>query len=398
MNFENKERGQKQLPQQIIMINNTVSHLKNISSFLAMDIFAKAEKMEKAGRDIIHLEFGEPDFPTPSMFSDAAIQAIKDFQTKYTHTQGIESFRDAVVDKYLRKFSVKFASSQVLASSGCSPLIFLAISLLVPSGHEIIITDICYPCYDNLAILAGANPVRVKICIEDGFQLDINKIKKAITSKTRAVLINSPMNPTGTVVSKKSMRELANLGIPIISDEIYSDLIYEGDTYSMLNFTDNCIVLNGLSKYYAMTGWRLGYMIMNPAWVNIATKIHQNLMISAAHFIQKAGETAILKGETECKKMAIEFNKRRKFIINRLKECGLDPKYNPVGAFYVFLKYPDQSKKSFDLSIDILEKTGVAMTPGIDFGPGGEGFIRISYANSLENIDEAIKRIEKYFS
>ncbi len=380
------------------MKRNTVSHLEHISSFLAMDVFAKAQKLEKAGRDIIHLEFGEPDFPTQFMFSDAGIQAIRESQTRYTHTQGTESFRHAVVDKYLRKFSVKLAPSQILTSCGCSPLIFLAISLLVPPQHEIIITDICYPCYDNLAMLAGANPVRVKICIEDGFQLNINKVKKAITSKTRAVLINSPMNPTGTVMPYNSMKELAALGIPIISDEIYSDLVYEGEAYSMLNFTDNCIVLNGLSKYYAMTGWRLGYMIMNPAWVSVAAKIHQNLMISAAHFVQKAGETAILKGEAECKKMAVEFNKRRKFILNRLKECGLDPGYNPAGAFYVFLKYPDQSKKSLNLSMDILEKTGVAMTPGIDFGPGGEGFIRISYANSLKNIDEAIKRLKKYFS
>lgn len=379
------------------MKNSIVGHLEHINSFLAMDIFARAQQLEKEGKDIIHLEFGEPDFPTPSVISDSAIKAIQESETRYTHTQGIEEFRQAVAKKYLDKYGVKISPSQILTSSGSSLLLYLSIILLVPPGDEIIITDLCYSCYNNLTKIAGVIPKRVKINIEDGFQLNIDELKKAITKKTKAILINSPMNPTGTVLSKENLKEIAGLGIPIISDEIYGDLIYEGDTYSILNFTDQSIVLNGLSKYYAMTGWRLGYMIVNPEWIDVAAKIHQNMMISAAHFVQKAGTTAILESESDCQRMAAEFDKRRKFVLNKLKQNGLDPGYNPVGAFYIFLKYPDQSRKSLDVALDILEKTGVAMTPGIDFGPGGEGYIRISYANSLENLDRAIDRLKDYF-
>ncbi len=379
-------------------MNQITSHLAHVTSFLAMEVFAKAQELEKQGRDIIHLEFGEPDFPTPEIISKAAIQSIRDARTRYTNTQGIDEFRAAVVEKYKRMYDVDIKPSQVLTSSGSSILLYMAMRLLVPPGDEIIMTDLCYACYDNLAMIGGAKPVRVSLRLENGFQLDMDEVKRAITPKTKAILVNSPMNPTGTVFSKQCMKELAELGIPIISDEIYGDLIYEGEPYSVLNFTDNAIALNGLSKYYAMTGWRLGYMIMNEAWTTVAAKVHQNMMISAAHFVQDAGTVAIREAEGECRKMANEFDSRRRFLLKRLDEIGLNPGYNPVGAFYVFLKYPDQSRKSLEVSMDILEKTGVALTPGIDFGSAGEGFIRFSYANSKENIDEAVKRLQIYFS
>ncbi len=379
------------------MKNDATAHLGHISSFLAMDVFARAEELEKQGREIIHLEFGEPDFPTPEIISKVGIDSIKKARTRYTHTQGIEDFRNAVVEKYKNQYSVDIKPSQIMTSSGSSILLYLAIRMLVPPGDEIIMSDLCYACYDNLAMIGGAKPVRVSLRLENGFQLDMDEVRKALTPKTRAILINSPMNPTGTVLDRQCMRELAELGIPVISDEIYADLTYEGEVSSMLQFTDNCVVLNGLSKYYAMTGWRLGYMIMNPEWIGVASKMHQNMMISAAHFVQDAGTTALKESEPECRKMAEEFDKRRRFLLKRLKEIGLDPGYNPVGAFYVFLRYPDQGRKSLDVSMDILDRIGVAMTPGIDFGPAGEGFIRISYANSLENIDEAVSRLQKYF-
>ncbi len=379
------------------MTTSAISHLTNVSSFLAMEVFARAQELEKEGREIIHLEFGEPDFPTPSIISEAAIQAIRASQTRYTHTQGVLPFREAVVDKYKRQYGLSILPEQVLASSGSSILLYMAIRLLVPPGDDIIMTNLCYSCYNNLAVIAGVNPVRVDIHLEDNFELDVNRVKKAITPKTRAILINSPMNPTGTVLSKSCLQGLAELGIPIISDEIYADLTYEGEINSILNYTDNCIVLNGLSKYYAMTGWRLGYMIINPAWVSVAAKVHQNMMISAAEFVQNAGISAIAEAEEECAKMAQAFNERRLFALRRLAECGLDPGYQPVGAFYIFLRYPGKGIDSLSLSMDILEKAGVAMTPGIDFGPGGEGFIRLSYANSMEHIDEAISRLERYF-
>jgi aspartate/methionine/tyrosine aminotransferase len=379
------------------MKSNLTDHLGHVSSFLAMEVFARAQELEKQGREIIHLEFGEPDFATPDLISNVAIESIRRARTRYTNTQGIEEFRQAVVDKYKRTYGVDLKTSQVLTSSGSSILLYLAMRLLVPPGDEIIMTDLCYACYDNLAMIGGAIPVRVSLRLENGFQLDIDEVRKAITPRTKAILVNSPMNPTGTMLSRQCMAGLAELGIPIISDEIYGDLVYEGEPYSILNFTDNAIALNGLSKFYAMTGWRLGYMIMKEEWMKVAAKVHQNMMISAAHFVQDAGTVAINHGEGECHKMALEFDKRRRFLLQRLAEIGLNPGYNPVGAFYVFLKYPDQTRKSLELAMDILEKTGVALTPGIDFGPAGEGFIRISYANSREQIDKAIDRLQRYF-
>lgn len=378
-------------------MSSITSHLDNLTPFLAMEVFAKAQQLEKQGKDIIHLEFGEPDFPTPEVITQGAIQAIQTSQTKYTHTQGIDLFREAVVNKYKKQFGVNFAPSQIITSSGSSILLYMAIRLLVPPGDEIIMTDPCYACFDNLAAIAGVTPIKVKLHLEDQFQLDIQALKKKITPKTKAILINTPMNPTGTVFSKEVMRDLANLGIPIISDEIYTDLIYQGDFYSMLNFTDNCIVINGLSKYYAMTGWRLGYMIFNKDWLKAASHLHQNMMISATHFIQKAGTIALTEAEAECEKMKTEFGKRRAYLLKRLKECGLDPQYTPTGAFYVLFKYPNQSIPSLEVSLDILEKVGVALTPGVDFGSAGEGFLRFSYANSTEKLNDAVIRLSRYF-
>ena len=372
-------------------------HLAGITPFLAMEVFAKASALEKQGRDIIHLEFGEPDFATPPVISNAAIQAIENSQTRYTDTRGIDSFREAVVEKYRKMYGVDIATSRILTSSGSSILLYMAMRLLVPPGDELILTDPSYACYANLARIGGIRTVAVELHLEDGFQLDMSILKKAVTPKTRAILINSPMNPTGIAFPDETLQDLADLGIPIISDEIYGDLVYEGSKSSMLNFTENCIVLNGLSKYYAMTGWRLGYMILNPAWVDVASYLNQNMMISASQFVQQAGTAAINDSESECRAMATEFNRRRKFLLKRLKESGLDPRYSPNSAFYVLFRYPDQSRKSFDVSLDILERTGVALTPGIDFGRNGEGFLRFSYANSLENIDEAVRRLQQYF-
>lgn len=372
-------------------------HLTNLKPFLAMEIFSIASEMEKQGKDIIHLEFGEPDFPTPKIISKTAIQSINDSETKYTHTQGIDAFREAIVKIYKEKYDVNISTSRILTSSGSSILLYMAIRLLVPPGNELLITDPSYSCYKNLAYIAGVTPKTIPLKLEDGFQLDINLLKKSITPKTKAILINSPANPTGVVFNKETYKALAELEIPVISDEIYTDLIYEGEKHSMLNFTDKCIVLNGLSKYYAMTGWRLGYFILDEKWVKPASFLNQNMMISAAQFVQQAGAAALLESEDECYKMSLKFNERRKFVLQRLKEIGLDPKYTPTAAFYVFLKYPNKNIKSLDLAKDILAKTNVALTPGIDFGQEGEGYIRLSYANSMENLDEALSRLEKYF-
>ena len=371
------------------------AHLKDISSFLAMEVLARAQELEANGRDIIHLELGEPDFQAPSEALETVINSLSKKPARYTHTQGILPLREGIAKKYKEDYGVEINPGQILVSSGSSLALYIAIRILAPAGSEIIVTDPCYACYENMIRLSGAEPIRIPLKLEEGFELDMSKVRASITKRTKAILINSPMNPTGTVFSKNTLRELAELEIPVISDEIYADLNYVSRPHSFMEFSDNCAALNGFSKFYSMTGWRLGYLIVPEAWIGTAAKLHQNLMISANEFVQEAGLKVLQESRETCEAMKDEFDRRRKFLLGKLKEFDLDPQYQPNSAFYVFLRYRDQNRSSLELAMEILEKTGVALTPGVDFGPGGEGFLRFSYANSQENLERALKRIKE---
>ncbi|MBG56500.1 MAG: aspartate aminotransferase [Deltaproteobacteria bacterium] len=376
------------------MINSyQTSHLDSIGSFLAMDIFSLAQKLEAQGREIIHLEFGEPDFSPPPEAAKSVRECIETQPARYTHTQGIEQLRINITKKYSENYGVQIEPQQVLVSNGSSLLLFLSVLLLAKPGTEVILTDPSFACYENTIRIAGAKPILIKLHKEEGFQLNLDELRKKITSKTSAILINSPSNPTGVVFNPEVMKGLAGLGIPVISDEIYADLSYEESPYSFLSFSDNTIAIHGFSKYYAMTGWRLGFMITPIEWMSSAARLHQNLMISANDFVQQAGIAVLQNSTSYCESMKFEFNKRRKYVLNRLSELGMNLGYTPTGAFYVLYKYRDSSKSSFNLCKEVLEKTGVAIAPGRDFGLGAEGYIRISYANSMENIEKALTKI-----
>ncbi len=368
------------------------AHLEPLSNFLAMEVFSRANELEAEGREVIHLEFGEPDFQAPAVALEALQQSLAAHPAGYTVTQGTLELREAICRKYQRDYGVAVRPERVLVSGGSSVLLFLAIRLLAPPGSEVLITDPGYACYDNLVHLAEVTPVRVPLRHEDGFQLDPDAVRQAITSRTRALLLNSPTNPTGVVFRPEILRELTTLGIPVISDEIYADLSYGSRPQSILEFTEEAIALNGFSKYYAMTGWRLGYLIAPDSWMPGLVKIHQSLMISTTHFVQDAGVRVLDEGGADCERMKVEFDRRRQFLLEKFRALGLDPGYDPTGAFYVFLKYRNP-KKSLELALEILEKTGVALTPGVDFGQGGEGFLRFSYANSAENLGIAVDRL-----
>jgi len=376
------------------MINlKQTSHLDSIGSFLAMEIFSRAKQLESKGREIIHLEFGEPDFSAPEDAVKSVLKSMEINDAGYTFSRGLEGLRNEIVKKYERDYGVKIIPEQVLVSNGTSFLIYLSILLLAPSGSEVIITDPCYACYENVIRLAGAVPVMVNLRQEDGFQLNVYELKKKITKKTKAILINSPMNPTGVVFSNEVMTELAELDIPVISDEIYADLSFKDPPKSFLNFSPQSAAINGFSKYYAMTGWRLGYLITPMEWISAADRLHQNLMISATKFVQEAGISVLQKSKEYCENMKLEFDQRRLCLLNLLRELDMDPGYLPTGAFYVMYKYKNSKKTSFDFCLEVLEKTGIAMAPGRDFGPAGEGFIRLSYAQSIENIERAVKKL-----
>jgi aspartate/methionine/tyrosine aminotransferase len=268
--------------------------------------------------------------------------------------------------------------------------------VLCDPGDEVILSDPGYACYPNFMQFLGIKAVKVPVYEEDGFQYRPEEICKRISDKTKAIIINSPMNPAGNLLSHEVMQKLAKYDIPIISDEIYHGLVYEGKAHSMLEFTRNAFVLNGFSKLFAMTGLRLGYVIAPKEFIRAMQKFQQNLFICAGSTAQKAGIAALRSAGEEVTQMKETYNLRRKYMVKRLTEMGFDIKVVPTGAFYVFVNARHLSSDSYKLSFDILEKAHVGVTPGIDFGENGEGFLRFSYANSIENIEEGMNRLEYY--
>jgi aspartate/methionine/tyrosine aminotransferase len=267
---------------------------------------------------------------------------------------------------------------------------------LLDRDDEIVISDPHYPCYPNFATFLGAKPVCVNVLEDDGFQFRAEEIRARITPKSKAILVNSPSNPTGMLLSPDRMSQIAQIGPYVISDEIYHGLVYGKKEHSILEFTDRAFVLNGFSKAFAMTGWRLGYILAPKEFIRPLQKIHQNFFISAGSVSQWAGLAALRSAASDVERMRKIYDERRRFLIRRLRELGFALKVEPEGAFYVFLNVRHLSGNSYELAFDILEKAGVGVTPGIDFGENAEGYIRISYANSLENITEGLDRIEAY--
>lgn len=366
--------------------------------FYVMEVLERAQELERAGRNIIHLEVGEPDFPTPAHICEAASKALLAGETKYTHSLGLLSLREAIAETYNRKFGLDVTADRVIVTSGTSAAMILLFIGLLEEGDEVIMSNPHYACYPNFVQCAGGRPRFADTREEDGFRLDPHPVAEAITSRTKAVLINSPANPTGRVMGPKEYIDICDAAkdVPIISDEIYQGLVYEGKDHSVLEFTDNAFVLNGFSKLYAMTGWRLGYLLAPKDCVRPLQKLQQNLFISANSFVQYGGVAALRGPQGQVKEMVKEYDQRRKYMLKRLKEIGFVIRSEPAGAYYILANAKKFGPNSLELSRDILEKAGVACTPGIDFGSGAEGFLRFSYSNSLENIAEGMHRLEKY--
>jgi len=382
------------------------AYLDAIKPFRAVEVFQAARVLEAQGRHIVHLEFGEPDFPTPPAVQEAAIRALRAGHTRYTHSLGLPELREAICAYHRRRYGVTVQPGQVLVSMGTSVLLHLLLTMLLEPGDEVILADPTYACYSSLVRVARGVPVLVPIRESEGFQLNPAEVAKRITARTQAVLVCSPANPTGVVMRPETLAALAELGVPIISDEIYHGLTYGagngapggGPDRTVLAYTPEAFVLNGFSKYFAMTGWRLGYLIFPPQVQAPLMKLHQNVMISAADFPQHAAVAALTDAIPDCERYRAEYDRRRVLMIQRLAEIGLPLKYEPAGAFYCFADASAYGSDSLALALDILERAGVAVTPGSDFGPGGEGYLRFSYANSMANIAEGMTRIEAYLA
>lgn len=367
-----------------------------VTPFLAMEVMERAKEMEAAGRDIIYLCLGEPDFATPPAILAATGQALAEGATSYTHSLGLLELRQEICRYYHDQYGVAVLPEQVIVSSGTSPLMLLLFSALLEEADELILPDPSYACYPGFVKFSGGQPVLLRTAAEDGFQPRAEQVRSLISDKTRGLLINSPSNPAGSVLTGAQMQSLAELPIPIISDEIYHGLTYEGEERCILEFTQDAFVLGGFSKAYAMTGWRLGYLISPLSCVRTLQTLHQNFLICANHFVQRGGIAALQQCQEDVADMRAVYDTRRKELVKRLRELGFGVHFEPQGAFYVLADARHIDHDSQRLSLDILEKTGVAVTPGIDFGAGAEGFLRFSYTRPLDEIVTALERIGSY--
>ncbi len=410
---------------------------KKMKPFLAMELLEKVQAAQAEGRDVISLALGEPDFDAPECVKKSIGAAIAANETKYTHSQGLMGLREEICRHYYERYKVEISPERVIVTSGTSPALVLIFGALLDAGEEFILPDPHYPCYPSFVQFLNGQPVYVPVAEADGFQYRPEEVKKRVTNQTKGIMLTSPANPTGTIMDADTMEQMAELvGAPlaapdkgpyIVSDEIYHGLVYEpiapGDAghifanetsasepkivsqrqdpatrceHSILEFTDRAFVINGFSKAYAMTGFRLGYCIVPEDFVRPMQIMQQNLFISANSFVQQAGITALRDAGPDVERMRQEFDRRRRLVLTRLQEMGFRIAVEPLGAFYVFANAKHLTQDSFQFCMDLFDATGVAVTPGIDFGPGGEGYLRFSYANSLETIQEALNRIAAY--
>jgi len=380
------------------MKDRITERAKTIPSFLVMDVVDRAVEMQKAGEDVIVMAVGEPDFPTPACIVSACEQALRQGKTRYTHSLGIPELREAIAEDYFNKYQVKLNPDQVIITPGTSPAMFLCFSAILDPGDEIIVSDPGYACYPNMIEYLNGKAVSVPVYEDEGFQLEPEAVKERISGRTKAMVINSPSNPTGNLLDPMRMKKISELGPLVISDEIYHGLVYEGKEHSLLEFTDQAIVLNGFSKRYAMTGWRVGYCIVPKDFVRPIQKVAQNFFISTSDFVQWAAIAAIREAEPEVEKMRAVFNERRKFMVARLKQLGFGIKQEPTGAFYVLANAKKFCADSLKFAFEILESAKVGVTPGIDFGKNAEGYIRFSYAIEKSRIGEGLKRLELFLN
>jgi aspartate/methionine/tyrosine aminotransferase len=359
-----------------------------------MEVLEKALALEREGRSIIHLEVGEPDFPTPPRIIRAATEALAKGDTHYTDSRGVSELRAAVARYHERKY---VPEERVIVTMGTSPAMLLVLSLLIEEpGDEIIIGNPGYPCYPNFIKYLRGVPRSIRVLEGDGFQLKPDAVRAAIGPRTRGIIVNSPSNPAGTLIPKDDLAEICGLGVPVISDEIYHGLVYGDTEHSALEFTDDAFVLNGFSKLFAMTGWRLGYIVAPARHMRRLQILQQNFFICPNSFVQRGGIAALTEEHPEIEDMRRQYDARRRYLWEALPKLGLPCPVEPKGAFYFFVNASRIEKDSYRLAFDILDTAGVAVTPGIDFGEHGEGYLRISYANSLENVVEGIRRLSRY--
>ncbi|HVR70470.1 MAG TPA: pyridoxal phosphate-dependent aminotransferase [Vicinamibacteria bacterium] len=366
----------------------------------AFEVLVRARALEAQGRDVIHLEIGEPDFDTPAHISDAAVEALRAGATHYGPPAGLPELREAVAEDSTRRRGVRATPEMVVVTPGAKPIMFFVILALVDEGDEVLYPNPGYPIYESMIRYIGGNPVPVRLLEEKSFALDVDQLVNRVSARTRLIILNYPHNPTGGTIPEGGLRAIADaaarFGVPVLSDEIYGRILYEGEHVSiarMPGMEPLAIVLDGFSKTYAMTGWRLGYGIMPAPMAQVVAKLQTNSTSCTATFSQKAAVTALRGDQSSVDAMAKEFRRRRDAIVDGLRTLPGFSCARPRGAFYVFPNITRTGYSSKALADRLLEEGGVACLSGTAFGEFGEGHLRLSYANSMENIQEALKRI-----
>jgi len=376
--------------------------IREIEPFLAVEMGERAQALERSGVDVVHLEFGEPDFEEPAVIREAVEKAVKDGRTRYTHSLGILPLREAIAEHYAAAYGVNVSPDQILVTAGTSPAMLLLFGHLLDPGDEVVLSDPYYACYPNFIRYAEGRPVYVGVTEEDGFQYHPEAIREHLGARTKAIVVNSPANPTGTVLSAERLAAIAALarggGPFIVSDEIYHGLSYEGRDRTILEFTDRAFVLNGFSKAYAMTGYRLGYVIAPRDRIRALQTLYGNFFISTSEFVQWAGVAALREAGEERRRFRARFDERRRSMLAGVRALGLGVACEPTGAFYVLANARHLGTDSVRLAREILEAAHVAVTPGAAFGANAEGYLRFSYAASLERIREGLARLGRFLT
>jgi aspartate/methionine/tyrosine aminotransferase len=369
-----------------------------------MELLARARELEAAGRTIVHMEIGEPDFPTAQPICDAGIRAIETGKLFYTPALGIPELRAAISRYYQQRYGVAVPASRIIITSGASGALLLAIGVLIDPGDEVVMADPGYPCNRNFVRMMGGVPAEVAVGAESAYQLLPEMVASAWTPRTRAVMVASPSNPTGTLMPEESLRAIAatarERGGALIVDEIYHGLVYGGEYTTALKHSDDAFVINSFSKYFNMTGWRLGWMVVPDAYVREFDKLSQNIYLSAPSIAQHAALAAFEPATLAIlEERRTEFRARRDFLVPALRELGFRIPVIPDGAFYIYADCSALTRDSFAFARDLLETSGVAITPGADFGANAAAHhVRFAYTNAIPVLTEGVARIRKFIA
>jgi aspartate/methionine/tyrosine aminotransferase len=376
--------------------------LASIEPFLAVEVAERAQALEQQGVDVVHLGYGEPDFAPPPVVREALERAVRDGHMRYAHSLGILPLREAIADHYQSTYGVKVSPEQILVTPGTSPAMLLVFGALLDPGDEVVLSDPYYACYPNFVRYADGVPVYVDTTEEDGFQYRPEAIARRLSDRTRAIVVNSPANPTGTVLASERMAAIAELAEArsafVVSDEIYHGLSDGGRDRCILEYTDRAFVLNGFSKAFAMTGFRLGYVIAPLSHVRALQRLYGNFFISTNEFVQWAGVAALRQAADAPARFARIFAQRRRVMLDGLRAIGLGVGCEPAGAFYILANARHLAADSQRFAYEILERSHVAVTPGVAFGRNAEGYLRFSYSASVERIREGVRRLDAFLA